>query len=723
MTSLYPGLLFYSVGLNKKSTPVKPETSPSEIDRKLGRAPFNGRPWPKPSPVSSVYDVRNSSTRMIILNNKLSRKPKGSRLRGQTDHEGEIVLPEPERHATDSKPQTNWEHHTQCSLSVSKKFVPIFPPTVTPTPAWVNQTQRPAMKFDNGSGVNPNHHIQCQGHMDYDIVRWYNAHAHRRVGGAHGSRPTSRADGASASRALSPILNNPALTRGERRYLSSIAKIYSVDNMRQQKQVQYNKLMWKEISKGSYKDGEWEKYQRYLNTPRKTQFGPCDPFREKRSVSVPGLNRGGRDENRPYTSQTANRSVAGSSRSTSTAPAKASRNYRPSTRGRGQKASTGKQGGASASGPARVESPLPPLDHGKQSASSLSSLGEEEAGNAEARKGEGTKDQKSHEETSPQFPQQNESNNQVEQHTDKEELSLRATTTIAVEEEEEKRKGSDEDEDERSKMSARDPAVSDEQRGSHVAYRPTYGEREGETERVGDGQGQSSHHPSQGQETYTQNIGHSSEGQESALKGKTESKDGDATRQAITSSGRAVAQSAEHENARPESPMSVPATSTASEKDDVEEVVRLAKTPESVATVYASKGDEANTTNSHERLNLHKEGKDRPLSRLGGREQFMVVKKDRENSDDDYSDDDGDDDGADKREPPIDTPQADNSQPTAADVRSRGGAARMTSNMTSSEDADVKGSSNGQGHGVNQEKTPTAASTQEKPSDISTIEY
>ena len=86
--------------------------------------------------------------------------------------------------------------------------------------------------------------------MDYDIVRWYNANAHRRVGGASSSRPTSRADGATGSRALSPILNDPSLTRGERRYLNSIAKIYSVDNMRQQKQVQYNKLMWKEIRKG-----------------------------------------------------------------------------------------------------------------------------------------------------------------------------------------------------------------------------------------------------------------------------------------------------------------------------------------------------------------------------------------------------------------------------------------------------------------------------------------
>ncbi|RUS72196.1 hypothetical protein EGW08_020045, partial [Elysia chlorotica] len=366
------------------------------------------------------------------------------------------------------------------------------------------------MKFDNGSGVNPNHHIQCQGHMDYDIVRWYNAHAHRRVGGSHGSRPTSRADGTTVSRALSPILNDPALTRGERRYLNSIAKIYSVDNMRQQKQVQYNKLMWKEVSKGGYKDGEWEKYQRYLNTPRKTQFGPCDPFREKRSVSVPGINRGGRDDSRPFTSQTGNRSTGGSSRSISTAPAKGGRPYRPGTKGRGQKGS--KVSGSSARGPARTESPLPPARQRRTSGSSLSSLGEEDADKSGERKDGETDERKEDTQASPRSPRKREATSHTEQNAEKDELTPRATATITVEEEEEKRKGSvEEEDDERSKLSARDPIVSDEQRGAHVGYRPTYGEREGEEERVGDGHGsdrlgQGIPKSGSGQESYTQHT-------------------------------------------------------------------------------------------------------------------------------------------------------------------------------------------------------------------------
>ncbi|RUS72195.1 hypothetical protein EGW08_020044, partial [Elysia chlorotica] len=162
-----------------------------------------------------------------------------------------------------------------------------------------------------------------------------------------------------------------------------------------------------------------------------------------------------------------------------------------------------------------------------------------------------------------------------------------------------------------------------------------------------------------------------------------------------------------------------PATSTATEKDDAEEVVRLAKTPESVVVTEHSNGrnkrEDVTSVKSFERL--HKEGKDRPLSRLGGREQFMVVKKDRDNSDDDYSDDDGDADGGERGAPPTESQQADpqqqqqqqqnDKQPeAAADAKTKHGAARKSSNLSS---ADVA-----PGHGVTQESAPTEASTQEK---------
>ena len=89
--------------------------------------------------------------------------------------------------------------------------------------------------------MNPNHHIQCQGHMDYDIMRWY---------AAQRTRPKSRVSSKEEDRSLSPITQAPGLTRGEKRYLSHIARIYSVKDMKHQKQEQYSQILNKEVNKG-----------------------------------------------------------------------------------------------------------------------------------------------------------------------------------------------------------------------------------------------------------------------------------------------------------------------------------------------------------------------------------------------------------------------------------------------------------------------------------------
>ena len=39
----------------------------------LFRVDFDGKPWPPDSPVSGVYDVKFTSTKMLILNNKYGK--------------------------------------------------------------------------------------------------------------------------------------------------------------------------------------------------------------------------------------------------------------------------------------------------------------------------------------------------------------------------------------------------------------------------------------------------------------------------------------------------------------------------------------------------------------------------------------------------------------------------------------------------------------------------
>ena len=58
MTSLYPGLLFASSGLNKKSTPVKPEATPSEIDQRLGRYGID----------TLFFDLEDAKKRTFFIN-------------------------------------------------------------------------------------------------------------------------------------------------------------------------------------------------------------------------------------------------------------------------------------------------------------------------------------------------------------------------------------------------------------------------------------------------------------------------------------------------------------------------------------------------------------------------------------------------------------------------------------------------------------------------------
>ena len=168
-------------------------------------------------------------------------------------------------------------------------------------------------------------------------------------------------------------------------------------------------------------------------------------------------------------------------------------------------------------------------------------------------------------------------------------MTPRATTTITVEEEEESRKGSDDEDDERSKMSAREPAVSDERRGVHVGYRPTHGEREGEgeqeQERLGDGHGATRlgqgipDQSGSGLETYTQ---HTDQPSQDRVKAQASPKE--------SPHGKTGHTGQEADYTRAESPKSVPATSTASDKDDVEEVVRLAKTPGANFTLTSYNG-------------------------------------------------------------------------------------------------------------------------------------
>ncbi|KAL8605128.1 hypothetical protein ACOMHN_018929 [Nucella lapillus] len=365
MTSLCPGTLFQAPGLNHHSTPTPPTATPSEIDRKLVRQPFNGQDWPKDSPVARVYDVGNSSTSLVLLNR---RRKKKSQLRGLTVRNGEIQNPEPRRHLPE-EPSVNWAHHKNCVVSKSAHFRP----RVNLDLGWVNTTQRPPVRFDSGSHVNHRRHTSCRVSRDSPIVGW--------TGLPRRPATTSTSVGVDSElHSMSPLLNDPDIPQGGRKYLYSIARIYSTSQMKQLKQDQYQKLLFRELGKGYHSPKECEcylsylkhdlslthytkcstgyhspkeceRYLSYLNTPRKTQYGKLDNYGEmRRSKSVPPpshTDESGRGEEKDKLGRKNQKRPVYSSRSW--APSLVSSGSRPSTRQRQSKKKS-----------ARQQSPLPP---------------------------------------------------------------------------------------------------------------------------------------------------------------------------------------------------------------------------------------------------------------------------------------------------------------------------------------------------------------------------
>lgn len=221
--------------------------------------------------MARVYDIGNTSTKMVLLNRRLKKK---SQLRGLTDNNGEIVAPEPDRHIPD-EPTTNWHFHRNCLNSSSAPYRP----KISLDLGWVNTQQRPPITFDSGSYVNHRRHTSCCVSSESPLVGW---NPHRRP---HTS-PTRETE--EELRSMGSMLNDPDLSLGERRYLYSIARIYSMSQMKQLKKDQYSQLLLRELTKGYHSPYEYERYYNYLNSPRKTQCGRMNSYRDDhRSQSVP----------------------------------------------------------------------------------------------------------------------------------------------------------------------------------------------------------------------------------------------------------------------------------------------------------------------------------------------------------------------------------------------------------------------------------------------------
>ncbi|XP_052797864.1 uncharacterized protein DDB_G0287625-like isoform X2 [Mya arenaria] len=297
MSSLVPGSIFSASGFNRKSTPTPPNVTPAELDNRYKRTNFNGTEWPHDSPVARAYDVSNTSTKLIILNNKYGKN--STRLRGYyTGPKKPDRYVDPERHRAKS-PRFHPEWHDRCLDSSSPKFEP----TVRSHLEWVNSSERPpnalivsvrsgladsdlsldlstigpsSVKekstprsarsprlspkqnlYTAKSSVNRNRHAMCRSTPTYD--------------------PETRAVSRISMPPSKYFSDFSEMSAGEKLYLWSIERIYSMDRMKQLKQDQYKKLLEMEAKKGKYEPGEYKRYMRYINSAKDRTYGTGSP--------------------------------------------------------------------------------------------------------------------------------------------------------------------------------------------------------------------------------------------------------------------------------------------------------------------------------------------------------------------------------------------------------------------------------------------------------------
>ncbi|XP_050409888.1 uncharacterized protein LOC126824641 isoform X2 [Patella vulgata] len=241
-------------------------------------------------PIQTVYDVSNTTTQLILLNNRCGKYD--NRLRGQSAKSRSIVLPDPIRHFSTEYP-CDRRVHQKC-FNEDPEMMKSHPKTAL---AWTNDTQRPAMKFSDDTAVNNRRHTSCQHHdpIDYNLTQ-----------------PRRRKKRVLSEKVLSKsVAYCPDLTNGENLYLYNISRIYSTKNLQTINQNKYATVLDKEERRGLYNKRDIDKYWKYLKSPRQTNLSigrssySLTPLRQrkksKKKIKRNEDNQKGRDNDAPET--------------------------------------------------------------------------------------------------------------------------------------------------------------------------------------------------------------------------------------------------------------------------------------------------------------------------------------------------------------------------------------------------------------------------------------
>lgn len=257
-------LIFKVPGRTTNYMPINVNTSRGEIMEKYARSSFStANDWPHDSPSAGYYDVKNSDTKLVLLNNQKT----WSHLRGKTKAkhepfkkdknydwvEKEIELkknssneslnktslpspkrvPEPDRHFKKAPNSRSFLHTEEEFNKPSKEYLMLRKKNRSAVPIKSQSEKCMSNSLDKKE----------EERLENEILLKYLYAVGKRTTGLQGTGESRRPPREFLS---SYNINHPEFSKGQKLFLNELCSMYSVTPLKQSKQQQYIKLFKKQ---------------------------------------------------------------------------------------------------------------------------------------------------------------------------------------------------------------------------------------------------------------------------------------------------------------------------------------------------------------------------------------------------------------------------------------------------------------------------------------------
>lgn len=328
-------ILFKTPGRNTNYMPIDINASKEEILELYARQSFSTNPensWPYASPLAGYYDVKNSDTKLIVLNNNR----KWSHLRGKTSSKRESLgkdkyydwvereheqKKQQEQQMRDGNLNNGTSARSRRTTDPGRHFSHIGCTYRDPNGKdYLNQLNRsPPTRFSARSARYRSAKPRISVSMTSKDQKMSNEEEQELIDYLNeiGKRTTGLQDKTRASKPPSEFqssynINHPGFNRGQRLFVKDLCNVYSVKDLKAAKYNRYLSILHKQIAIDSRKKDKYklhpyddfESYHSYITQPRPVPNQINCGFIDPRKPSAASLERQ-KLYNRMYASQSA----------------------------------------------------------------------------------------------------------------------------------------------------------------------------------------------------------------------------------------------------------------------------------------------------------------------------------------------------------------------------------------------------------------------------------